>query len=153
MTAKMKIAVFFVGEVQDAGFNSSALAGAMAAADDGAAEISIISGVRYDQDTIRARLAEVVPDIDGLIFVGGQGNVASSEIAANYPDKMFALIQGEKTAKNLASYDVRQEESAFLAGVLAARITKTGTVGINILSLFGHQNKDNSSSEKPKQIV
>lgn len=135
MKKKMKIAVFFVGEVQDAGFNSSALAGAMATADEGLAEISIISGVRYDQDAIRARLAEVVPNIDGLVFVGGQGNVASCEIAASYPEKKFALVQGEKIAQNLASYDVRQEESAFLAGVLAARLTKTGTVG----HLSGHR--------------
>lgn len=33
------------------------------------------------------------------------------------------------TGPNLSSYQVLQEQSAFLAGVLAARMTKTGTVG------------------------
>ena len=51
----MKIAVFFVGEVQDDGFNASALAGAERAAQDGLAAITLVSGVRYDQDEIRAR--------------------------------------------------------------------------------------------------
>lgn len=131
----MKIAVFFVGEVEDAGFNASALAGARRAAQAGGAAISVISGVRFDQDAIRARLSQVVPQVDGLIFIGGQGNIATPEIAARFPDKRFAIVQGEKTAPNLASYDVRQEDSAFLAGVLAARLTRTGTVG----HLSGHR--------------
>lgn len=135
MTTVMKIAVFFVGKVRDAGFNASALAGADAAAAEALAEISIISGVRYDQDAIRARLADVVPEVDGLVFIGGQGNVATPEIAARYPDKKFAIVQGQKTGPNLASYDIRQEDSAFLGGVLAARLTQTGTVG----HLSGHR--------------
>ncbi|MCJ7870931.1 BMP family ABC transporter substrate-binding protein [Phaeobacter sp. J2-8] len=129
----MKIAVFFVGEVDDAGFNASALIGANAARE--MADISVISDVRYDQDAIRARLAEVVPQVDGLIFIGGQGNIATPEIAASFPDKRFAVVQGHKTAANLASYDVRQEDSAFLAGVLAAQLTRTGIVG----HLSGHR--------------
>lgn len=131
----MKIAVFFVGEVQDAGFNASALAGAERAGQAPGVEISIVSDVRYDQDEIRARLNAVVPGVDGLVFIGGQGNIATPEIALAHPDKRFAIVQGEKTGPNLASYDVRQEESAFLAGVLAVHLTRTGTVG----HLSGHR--------------
>lgn len=129
----MKIAVFFVGEVHDAGFNASALAGAEASRS--LADITIISGVRYDQDAIRERLAKVVPEVDGLVFIGGQGNITTPEIAAKYPDKRFAIVQGHSHGPNLASYDVRQEDSAFLAGVLAAKLTKKGTVG----HLSGHR--------------
>lgn len=129
----MKIAVFFVGEVHDAGFNASALAGAEASRS--LADIMIISGVRYDQDAIRERLAEVAPKVDGLVFIGGQGNITTPEVAAKYPDKRFAIVQGHSLGPNLASYDVRQEDSAFLAGVLAAKLTRTGTVG----HLSGHR--------------
>lgn len=135
MSARMKIAVFFVGEVRDAGFNASALAGAERAAKTGAAKIVVISGVPYQQDVIRARLAEVVPDVDGLVFIGGQGNIATPESALTHPDKAFAIVQGQKLGPNLASYDVRQEDSAFLAGVLAGHLTRTGTVG----HLSGHR--------------
>lgn len=135
VNTKMKIAVFFVGEVRDAGFNASALAGTKAAAAQGVAEISIVSGVRYDQDAIRERLADIVPEVDGLVFIGGQGNIATPEIAAQYPDKKFAIVQGQKMGPNLASYDVLQEDSAFLAGALAARLTQSGTVG----HLSGHR--------------
>lgn len=135
MSARMKIAVFFVGEVQDAGFNASALQGAERAAETGMAEIKVISGVRYEQDAIRARLAEVVPEVDGLVFIGGQGNIATPEAAEAHPDTRFAIVQGQKTGANLASYDVRQEDSAFLAGVLAAHVTQSGIVG----HLSGHR--------------
>ncbi|WP_424976618.1 BMP family ABC transporter substrate-binding protein [Dinoroseobacter sp. S124A] len=131
----MKIAVFFVGEVEDAGFNASALAGAQAASAEGLADISIVSGVSYDQPEIRNRMAAILPDHDGLVFIGGQGNLATPELARAYPDKRFAIVQGNQTGPNLASYDVRQEDSAFLAGCLAARLTQSGTVA----HLSGHR--------------
>ena len=70
-----------------------------------------------------------------MVFVGGQGDLAMPRVAAEYPAKRFAIVQGAHTGANLASYDVRQEESAFLAGVLAARITRTGVVA----HLSGHR--------------
>ena len=42
---------------------------------------------------------------------------------------MFVVTQGNVTGPNLSSYEVLQEQSAFLAGALAALTTKTGTVG------------------------
>lgn len=131
----MRITVFFVGEVHDDGFNASALDGALRAQDAGIAEIKVIDGVPYKEDVIRARLADVMPGCDGLVFIGGQGNGATPDIAALHPDKRFAIVQGNRTGPNLASYDVLQEETAFLAGALAALITKTRVVG----HLSGHR--------------
>ncbi len=133
----MRIAVFFVGEVDDRGFNASALAGVDTARDHGLADLSVIQGVPYDQAVIRDALRDSLTRVDGLVFVGGQGNLAVPEIAAEYRDHHFAIVQGAHLGKNLASYDMRQEESAFLAGVLAARISKTGTVA----HLSGHRVK------------
>jgi basic membrane protein A and related proteins len=131
----MRITVFFVGEVHDDGFNASALDGALRAKNAGIAKISVIDGVPYKEDVIRTRLAQAMPGCDGLVFIGGQGNSATPEIAGLYPDKRFAIVQGHRTGPNLASYDVLQEETAFLAGALAALITKTGVVG----HLSGHR--------------
>ncbi len=131
----MRIAVFFVGALADRGFNASAHQGAMRVAERGIAEVEVISGVPYDQAAIRARLAGALADIDGLVFIGGQGNLAMPGIAADHPRHRFAIVQGKRMGKNLASYDVRQEESAFLAGVLAAHMTRSGTVG----HLSGHR--------------
>lgn len=131
----MKIAIFFVGEVEDAGFNASALAGAQAARADGLADITVVSGVSYDQAEIRARMAEVLTTHDGLVFIGGQGNLATPDLATAHAEKQFAIVQGNRTASNLASYDVRQEDSAFLAGGLAALMTRSGIVA----HLSGHR--------------
>jgi len=102
----MRITVFFVGEVHDDGFNASALDGALRVQDAGIAEISVIDGVPYKEDVIRSRLADVMPGCDGLVFIGGQGNGATPDIAALHPDKRFAIVQGHRTGPNLASYDV-----------------------------------------------
>lgn len=133
----MRIAVFFVGEIEDRGFNASALAGVEAARQQGLAELSVVRGIPYDQAVIRDALHQTLSGVEGLVFVGGQGNLAVPEIAAEYRNHRFAIVQGAHLGDNLASYDLRQEDSAFLAGVLAARISKTGSVA----HLSGHRVK------------
>lgn len=130
----MRIAVFFVGALEDGGFNANALAGAVAPAGAGA-DIRIVSGVPYEQPAIREALLALMPEVDGVVFVGGQGDETVPAIAAAFPQKRFAVVQGEVTGPNLVSYEIAQEESAFLAGHLAARLTRTGMVA----HLSGHR--------------
>lgn len=131
----MRISIFFVGEVHDDGFNASALKGAMRARDAGVATISVIEGVPYKEDVIRSRLEDAMAACDGLVFIGGQGDVATPEVAALFPEKSFAIVQGHKIGPNLSCYDVLQEETAFLAGALAALISQSRVVG----HLSGHR--------------
>ena len=42
-----------------------------------------------------------------------------AEVAPRFPRTQFAVTQGSLTAPNVASYEILQEHSAFLAGVLA----------------------------------
>lgn len=130
-----QIAVVVIGEAEDAGFNTSGLAGALKAARAGTARISIVDGLAYDTDEILENLDRAMPDFDGLVFIGGQGDRVMPALAREFRDKPFAIVQGHAQAKNLASYDVAQEHSAYLAGCLAALMTKTGTVG----HLSGHR--------------
>lgn len=111
------------------------MAGAQAAARFGQADIHIVSGIRYDQNEIKTRLKQTIPTVDGIIFIGGQGDLSVPEIARANPDKKFAIVQGQNLGSNLSSYVVLQEISAFLAGCLAALSTNTGTVG----HLSGHR--------------
>lgn len=131
----MKIAVLFVGALHDQGFNAIALAGAERAMDLPGGEIEIVSGIPYEAAAMTAALRSAAERSDGCVFVGGQGNRIAPEIAKAFPDCAFAVAQGEVTGANLSSYDVLQEESAFLAGVLAARMTRSGTVA----HLSGHR--------------
>lgn len=131
----MKIAVLFVGEVHDRGFNQCALEGVKRMQATGTAEIEIISGVSYHPDAMIEALEAATARADGVLFVGGQGNSVTPQVAASYPDRRFAVVQGNVIGANLASYDVLQEQSAFLAGVAAARLTESGVVG----HLSGHR--------------
>lgn len=132
----MKISVLFVGELHDSGFNQCALEGVKRLQQiPGEAEIKIVSGIPFDTEAMSLALFQLAERSEGVVFIGGQGNRVTPEVAIALPDRAFAVVQGNVTGANLASYDVLQEQSAFLAGVLAARMTRTGVVG----HLSGHR--------------
>ena len=63
-----------------------------------------------------------------LIAHGGQGDAPVAAVAPEFPGTHFAITQGNTLAPNIACYEVLQEQSAFLAGVLAAASTRSGVV-------------------------
>ena len=132
----MKISVIFVGELHDNGFNQRALEGLERVQRDTTdAYFDVVSGVSYDPDAMKKAVRGAAERSKGIVFIGGQGNLVTPPAATEFPDRAFAVVQGNVAGANLASYDVLQEHSAFLAGVLAARMTLTGTVG----HLSGHR--------------
>lgn len=52
------------------------------------------------------------------------------KVAADHPDVKFEHATGYKTAANMRTYDSRTYEGAYLAGVIAGKMTKTGTLGV-----------------------
>lgn len=136
----MNLAIVFVGIVEDCGFNAAALVGAHRLADHllfdkGDAYIEIIDDLTYDHNALKDALHKAAGAHDGVIFVGGQGNRVVPEVAAQHSAVPFAIIQGDVSSCNVVSYHVLQEQSAYLAGALAARMTKTGVVA----HLSGHR--------------
>jgi basic membrane protein A len=55
---------------------------------------------------------------------------AMLKVAKDFPDIKFEHATGYKTADNLAQYDVRTYEGAYLAGVAAGKLSKSGKLGI-----------------------
>jgi basic membrane protein A and related proteins len=93
------------------------------------AETRFIDQIRPQFQDLRDglhRLAQQGTDL--IIAHGGQNNEAALDAAAAWPGTASAVTQGQVSTSNLASYDVMQEHSAFLAGVLAALTTQTGIV-------------------------
>ena len=66
--------------------------------------------------------------VDLLVAHGGQGDVPVSLVAADFPQTAFAITQGGFHASNVACYEVLQEQSAFLAGVLAGLASSSRVV-------------------------
>ncbi|MGE3989998.1 BMP family protein [Pseudorhodoplanes sp.] len=128
--AKPKVAALFAGRIDDGGFMESGYRGLVAARDALGVEIGWRDGVKPNRDLLETALRELARSGAALVIAhGGQNNEAARLVAAEFPDIRFVVTQGNVTGANLASYEVLQEESAFLAGALAAMTTKTGVVG------------------------
>ena len=52
------------------------------------------------------------------------------KVAADNPEVKFEHATGYKTAPNLRTYDSRTYEGAYMAGVIAGRMTKSNTLGV-----------------------
>ena len=55
---------------------------------------------------------------------------AVNKVADDFPKTAFIFIDGKVEKPNVASYDFKSEEGAFLAGIIAAYTTKTGIIGV-----------------------
>jgi basic membrane protein A and related proteins len=51
-------------------------------------------------------------------------------VAKDFPDTFFAIVTGAVSAANVASFNLQDQENGYLTGALAAKVSKTGTIGI-----------------------
>ena len=68
-------------------------------------------------------------DFDLVFGVGYMMGDAITELAAENPDKYLAIIDAEAKADNVASILFKEQEGAFLAGVVAASMSESGKIG------------------------
>ncbi|ATP39408.1 BMP family ABC transporter substrate-binding protein [Solibacillus sp. R5-41] len=68
-------------------------------------------------------------DFDLVFGVGFMMGDAIGEVAAENPKAKLALIDAEVEAENVANIMFKEQEGAFLAGVVAASMSETGKVG------------------------
>ncbi|WP_217161811.1 BMP family protein [Streptomyces sp. AC512_CC834] len=64
-----------------------------------------------------------------VIGVGFAYGPAMKAVAAKYPDTTFGIVDSVVEGKNVASLVFAENEASYLAGVVAAKATKTKTVG------------------------
>lgn len=128
MTAPPRIAGVLFGPPNQGSFNE---AGARACDDLARAGIPLeVHWIQPRDPMGRAEALATICDagIDLLVAHGGQGDAPVGIIASRYPSTRFAISQGSLQAPNVACYEVLQEQSALLAGVLAGCLTRSGTV-------------------------
>lgn len=138
MTAPRPLRVVLVldGQAGDGSFGFSAVAGMKKAAKD------LKISARYleclnDPKNYLPRLADAAATSDMVICVGsGLAQQLSAAAQAN-PKISFALIDGAVAAPNVVSAVFRQNESAYLAGILAARLTTHGGERLNPQKVIG----------------
>ncbi len=112
------------------GFNEAGLAGVQAAQRRGVA--ADVVWIESTDPVTRTQHLRALCDAGPALIVahGGQGDVPVGAVAPDYPHIQFAVTQGHRPAHNVAVYEVLQEQSAFLAGILAGgRAAPDGVVG------------------------
>jgi basic membrane protein A len=112
----------------DKGFNDAGWAGVQKAMKE--LHISGICLQSYEQADYIPNLSLAAQQADIVLAMGFLMVDAMKKVAPQYPDKKFIFIDGKIEAPNVASYDFKGQEGSFLAGIIAAIITKTGKVGI-----------------------
>lgn len=127
----LKAAFVYVGPVGDAGYSFSH-------------DLGRLNALAKFGDKVTTTYVEKVPEgpdaervIRDLVTQGNKVVFATSfgfmepivKVAKEHPEVYFEHATGYKTAENLRVYEARFYEGAYLAGIVAGKMTKTNTLG------------------------
>ncbi len=114
--------------VGDQNFNDLAVLGGERAAEELGVGFDILES--QTQADYSPNLAQGGEASDLTIAVGALLGDAVAEVAPQFPDKFFALLDGVVELDNVYSVVFREHEGSFLGGVLAALTSQSGVLGI-----------------------
>ena len=122
-----------VGGVDDKGFNQTAFKGVTDAASEFGMEAVVLES-QAETDYAPNIQSLIDQDCSIIVTVGFLLGDATKEAANANPDVPFTIVDfayadGDITNNNVLGQIFNTDEAAFLAGYLAAGMTKTGTVG------------------------
>ncbi|MEU4658484.1 BMP family ABC transporter substrate-binding protein [Streptomyces sp. NPDC023723] len=120
-----------VGGKGDQSFNDAAYAGLERAKKEYGYQTADIEPTDGETDADKEqRLASLAKQgYDPVIGIGYAYGTAMQKVAADYPDTTFGIVDSVVEADNVASLVFAENEASYLAGVAAAKATKTKTVG------------------------
>jgi len=125
--AKFKVALLTPGSISDAGWSALAYDGLKSIQDDMGATIQNkeSSGSKITDD-----MRTYAQQGFNLIFGHGfEYNAAAMKVAKDFPNTVFVTSSGAGTAKNVGAFRFDLEEGFYIAGYMAALMSKTGTIG------------------------
>ncbi len=130
--APLKIAFAYVGPVGDGGWTFAHDNGRKALEKEFGDKIvtKFVENVPESADAERV-IRELTTDGNKLIFGTTFGYMEPMlKVAGDFKDVKFEHATGYKTAENMRTYDSRTYEGAYMAGVIAGKMSKTGTLGV-----------------------
>jgi basic membrane protein A len=131
-SAPLKVAFAYVGPVGDGGWTFAHDSARLALQKEFGDKIvtSYVEQVPEGADAERV-FRDLAGQGNTLIFGTSFGYMEPMlRSAADLKDVKFEHATGFKQAENLRSYDARTYEGAYLAGVIAGKVSKTGTLGV-----------------------
>ncbi len=126
----LTVGVLIPGSKSDKGWMESGYDGLAAAQKTYGAKIKVqmIENINYAD--MEQALVNLASKNQLVIGIGGQTQAAVTKVAKRFPKTKFSIVGGNKgdPVPNVAGYDVKQAEIAFVAGAAAAMLSKTGVV-------------------------
>ncbi|MFD5453340.1 BMP family lipoprotein [Streptomyces sp. NPDC003470] len=129
--AKGLAIAYDIGGKGDQSFNDAAYAGLQRAQKEFGYKTADIEPTEGETDADKEqRLASLAKQgYNPVIGVGFAYGPAMKAVAEKYPDTTFGIVDSVVEGKNVASLVFAENEASYLAGVAAAKATKTKTVG------------------------
>lgn len=128
---KLKIGFIYVGPVGDMGwtYQHEVARRALEEQFKGKIETSFLENVNEGPDAERS-IEQLARTGHKLIYTTSFGFMdATAKVAKKYPNLSFEHATGFKRDKNLATYSGRFYEGRYILGQIAAKMSKTGTIG------------------------
>ena len=127
--SKIRVGIVFdIGGKDDRSFNAAAWQGVQRAAKDLPIVLRDIEpGTPNAIEPAMRAFAE--RNFDLIIGVGFAQAPIMEQVAKDYPKIQFAIIDGESKLPNVASLQFKEHEGSYLVGILAAKASRTGTIG------------------------
>ena len=129
--AKTKVGFVYVGPIGDHGWSYQHHQGLLALKKEfgDRIETTHVENVPEGPDAERV-IDQLASQGHKIIFTTSFGFMNPTlKVAAKYPDVKFEHISGFKRSDNLATANIRYYEGRYIAGVLAAKSSKSGTIG------------------------
>ncbi len=126
--SEFKVALLTPGPISDAAWNAGAYEGLLRIRDSLGAQVSHV------ETKTPAEFEEAFRDYAsrGYRLVFGHGfefQDAAVRVAADFPNTVFITTSGARVRRNVAPMIFRLEEGTYLAGMLAAGLSRTGKLG------------------------
>lgn len=127
--SKIRVGIVFdIGGKDDRSFNAAAWQGVQRAAKDLPIVLRDIEpGTPNAIEPAMRAFAE--RNFDLIIGVGFAQAPIMEQVAKDYPNIQFAIIDGVSQLPNVASLVFKEHEGSYLVGILAAKASRTGTIG------------------------
>jgi basic membrane protein A len=139
--SKIRVGIVFdIGGKDDRSFNAAAWAGAKCAESG-----KWPDGTSCDKPALPIVLRDIEPgnptsiepamrafaerNYDLIIGIGFAQTPIIDLVAKDYPNTRFAIVDGVSNLPNVASLVFKEHEGSYLVGMLAAKASKTGTIG------------------------
>jgi basic membrane protein A len=128
--AGTKIGIALTGPRNDRGFYQSAYEGMAAAGEQDGYEVSVVDNLEEPQARLDA-LKNLAADNKLVVGGGAEFIDAARTLVSQFPDVQFVILTGvaEPGTANLHAYVPRQGVPAYIAGAVAATVSRTNHVG------------------------